>query len=182
VNGSFQRHAPVLAALLVGATFWVLNSAGFVQAAARYRTLLQQAGEMGATLDPRLAVAPLPPRVQELFRANSASASEAERLAQSGALATDLVRRLSEASVACGLDVSGSQPGTAAQSGSTIEVRAHLQLAGRYDEFVRLFDVLAHQGAFYRVEELTLEPVDAGRMRADLKVARMLVKRGGGPR
>jgi len=182
MSGSFQRHAPVLAALLVGAAFWVLNSAGFVQVAGKYRTLLRQAGEMGAMLDPRLAVAPLPPRVQQLFRANSASVADADRLAQSGALATDLVRRLSEASVACGLDVSGSQPGTAAQSASTIEVRAQLQLTGRYDQFVRLLDVLARQGAFYRVEALTLEPAEGGRLRADLQVARMLVKRGGGAR
>jgi hypothetical protein len=182
MNGAFPRQAPILATLLLGAGFWLLHTTSFQQAAERYRSLLQQAGEMGATLDPRLAVAPLPPRVEALFRRNSASAGEADRLAQSGALATDLVRRLSEAAVACGLDVSGSQPGTSAQSASTIEVRAQLQLAGRYDQFVRLLDKLSHQGALYRIEAMTLEPADGGRVRADVQVARMMVRRGGGPR
>ena len=172
------RVLPAIAALLVGLTLWVVHTTGFSPQATRYRQLLLEAGEMGATLDPRLAVAPLPPRVTDFFRRNSVAAADADRLAQSGFLATDLVRRVSETAAECAIAVAGSQPGAATQTAASIEVRAHLELQGRYEQIVELLDDLAREGALYRVEELAVTPLPGGRVRADLEITRMLLKRG----
>ena len=172
------RLLPALAALVLGVCLWVFHTASFAPLAARYRQLLLQAGEMGATLDPRLAVAPLPPRVVDLFRENSVALAEADRLSQSGFLATDLVRRVSETAAECGIAVSGSQPGSATVTATSIEVRAQLELQGRYVQVVALLDALAREGALYRVEELTILPMPGGRIRADLELTRMMFKRG----
>ena len=176
---SISRYVPALAALIIGVSLWVFHTTTFAPLATRYRRLLLEAGEVGATLDPRLAVAPLPPRVTDLFRENSVAVSDADRLAQSGFLATDLVRRVSETAAECAITVAGSQPGAATQTVSTIEVRAQLELVGRYEQVVELLDELAREGALYRVEELVVTPMPAGRVRAALEITRMLVKRGG---
>lgn len=176
---SLPRTWPALAALVLGAALWSVHSASFAPLAARYRKLLVQAGEMGATFDPRLAAAPLPPRVTDLFRANSVAAADAERLALSGSLATDLVRRVSEAARGRGIEVAASQPGSAAQTAAAVEVRAQLVLQGRYEQIVGLLDALAREGALYRVEELSLAPLEGTRVQAELQIARMLLKRGG---
>lgn len=172
------RYLPALAALLVGASVWLFHITSFAPLATRYRALLLEAGEMGATLDPRLAVAPLPRRVVELFRDNSVAAADADRLAQSGSLATDLVRRVSETAAACGITVSSSQPGTATHTAASLEVRAHLELHGSYEQLVELMDRMSHEGALYRVDELLIAPLPNGRVRADLELTRMILKRG----
>ena len=169
-------------ALLIGAGLWAAHTLSFSPLASYYRKQLQAAGEIGASLDPRLAVAPLPPRVTQLFQANSVSNLEAERISQSGFYATDLVRRVSEIAVANGLEVEASEPGSASHTTATLEVRAELRLRGRYEQIVRLLDQLAHEGAFYRVEEMSLAPLENGAVEADIQLTRMLMKRGGGPR
>jgi hypothetical protein len=174
-----RRHWPAVGALLVGAALWAVDTASFAPLGARYRRLLVEAGEMGATFDPRLAAAPLPPRVTDLFRGNSLTPAEADRMAQSGFLATDLVRRVSAAALGRGIEVSASQPGSATQTTATLEVRAQLVLEGRYEQVVELLDDLAREGALYRIEELSLAPQPGGRVQADLQLARMLLKRGG---
>jgi type II secretion system (T2SS) protein M len=174
-----QHHWAALLALLLGAGLWAAHTLSFAPLAAHYRRQLTAAGEIGASLDPRLAVAPLPPRVTRLFQANSISAADADRLSQSGSFATDLVRRVSEIAVANGLDVVASQPGAASHTTSTIEVRAQLRLQGRYEQVVRLLDQLAHEGAFYRLDGLSLAPLERGGVEADLQVTRMLMKRRG---
>lgn len=173
------RYAPAFAALLIGASLWVFHTTAFAPLASRYRSLLLQAGEMGATLDPRLAVAPLPPRVVELFRHNSVAIADADRLAQSGFLATDLVRRVSETATSRAIAVTSSQPGAATQSATAIEVRARLELQGRYEQIVKLLDDLSREGALYRVDEMLIEPLPGGRVSAELMLTRRLLKRGG---
>lgn len=173
--------APVLA-LVVGAGFWSAHTLSFSPLAAQYRKQLAAAGEIGASLDPRLAVAPLPPRVTHLFQANSVSPADAERLSQSGFYATDLVRHVSEVAVANGLDVAASQPGATAHTLTTLEVRAQLRLQGRYEAIVRLLDQLAREGTFYRIEALALAPLEKGGVEAQLQLTRMRMKRGGAAR
>lgn len=173
------RYLPALAALLIGANLWVFHTTSFAPLATRYRSLLLEAGEMGATLDPRLAVAPLPRRVTELFRENSLTPADADRLSQSGFLATDLVRRVSETAAACAITVSSSQPGSATHTAASVEVHAHLELQGRYEQIVELLDRLSREGTLYRVDELLIVPLPNGHVRADLELTRMLLKRGG---
>ena len=178
-NPPLRRFWPALASLLVLALLWAVHSLVFAPLAARYRTQLVDAGEVGATLDPRLAEAPLPPRVTDLLRKNSVAAADAERLTRSGFLATDLVRRISDTAVECGIDIAASEPGLASQTPTTIEVRAHLRLRCRYSQFVELLDDLAKEHSFYRVERMSIIPVAAGQVDAELWMARILLKRGG---
>lgn len=173
------RFWTAIVALLLGAGFWAAHTLSFAPLASRYRQQLQAAGEIGASLDPRLAVAPLPPRLTHLFQVNSVTNLEAERMSQSGFYATDLVRRVSEIAVANGLDVAASQPGSASHTTSTLEVRAELQIRGRYEQVVRLLDQLAHEGTFYRLEAMSLAPLEKGGVEADLQITRMILKRGG---
>jgi len=175
---TLRRYWPALASALGLALLSSVHSIAFGPLAGRYRALLHDAGELGAPLDARLALAPLPPRVTELLRRNSVAAAEADRMSQSGSLGTDLVRRVAGAAVGCGLDVAASEPGSLAQTMNTLEVRARIKLHGRYTDVVRLLDVLSREGSLYRVEELSLQPLAAGRVEARLEVARVLLKRG----
>ena len=176
------RFWTAIVALLLGAGMWFAHTWSFSPLASQYRKQLRAAGEIGASLDPRLAVAPLPPRVTHLFQVNSVTNADAERMSQAGFYGTDLVRRISEIAVANGLDVAASQPGAASHTASTIEVRAELRLRGRYEQLVRLLDQLAHEGAFYRLDAMSLAPLENGAVEADLQVTRMLMKRGGATR
>lgn len=176
-----RRFWPALVALLVMALLSSVHSLVFSPLAGRYRQQLQAAGELGAPLDPRLVLAPLPPRVTEMLRQNSLSEVEANQLSQSGFLATDLVRRLAGAAVSCGIDVAASEPGSVAQTAGTVEVRAQLRLHGRYAQIVKLLDSLAGQRSLYRIERLSLVPLTGGLVEAKLEVARVFLKRSGAP-
>src|SRR5580765_1823926 len=154
-----RRFWPALAALLVLALLSSVHSLVFSPLAGRYRQQLEAAGELGAPLDPRLVLAPLPPRVTDMLRKNSLSEAEANQLSQSGFLATDLVRRLAGAAVGVGIDVAASEPGSVAQTPGTVEVRAQLRLRGRYAQVVKLMDALASERSFYRIERLSVLPL-----------------------
>jgi hypothetical protein len=175
-----RRFWPALAALLVLALFSSIHSILFAPLATRYRQQLEAAGELGAPLDPRLVLAPLPPRVTDMLRKNSLSEVEASRLSQSGFLATDLVRRLAGAAVAVGIDVAASEPGGVTQTPLTVEVRAGLHLRGHYAQIVKLLDALASEHSLYRIERLALSPVSGGLVEAKVEVARVFLKRSGG--
>jgi hypothetical protein len=175
-----RRFWPALTALLVLALLSAVHSTVFGPLAVRYHQLLQAAGELGAPLDPRLVLAPLPPRVTDLLRKNSLTALEAERLSQSGFLATDLVRRVAGVAVASGIDVAASEPGTVAQTPGSVEVRAVLRLRGRYTQIVALLDRLSQERSLYRVEQLSLSPLPGGLVEAKLGLARAILKRSEG--
>lgn len=173
-----RRSWPALVALVVLALLWVVHSLGFSPLAARYRAQLASAGDVGASLDPRLASAPLPPRVTDLLRRNSIAAADADRLSQSGFLATDLVRRISEAAVACGVDVAGSEPGSTTQTETTVEVRAHLHLRCRYAQFVELLGDMSAEHTLYRFERIAMAPLPSELTDVEIWVTRVLLKRG----
>ena len=175
------RFWPALAALLVLALLSSVHSLVFSPLAGRYRQQLQAAGELGAPLDPRLVLAPLPRRVTDMLRKNSLSEAEADQQSQSGFLATDLVRRLAGTAVGCGIDVAASEPGGVTQTTRTVEVRAQLRLRGRYAQIVRLLDSLASEHSLYRIERLSLSPLPGGLVETKLEVARLLLKRSGAP-
>jgi hypothetical protein len=176
-----RRFWPPLAALLVMALLASVHSFVFSPLAGRYRQQLEAAGELGAPLDPRLVLAPLPPRVTDMLRKNSLSETEANQLSQSGFLATDLVRRLAGVAGRVGIDVAASEPGSVTQTASTVEVRAGLRLRGRYAQIVKLLDALANERSLYRIERLSLAPLPGGLVESKFEVARVFLKRSGGP-
>jgi hypothetical protein len=175
-----RRFWPALTALLVLALLTAVHSTVFGPLAVRYRQQLLAAGELGAPLDPRLVLAPLPPRVTDLLRRNSLTAAEADRLSQSGFLATDLVRRVAGVAMENGIDVAASEPGTVAQTPGSVEVRAQLRLRGRYAQIVALLDQLSKERSLYRVEQLSLSPLPGGLVEAKLGLARAILKRSEG--
>ncbi len=177
-----RRFWPALVCLIVLALLWLVHSLGFAPLATRYRKQLAGAGDLGASLDPSLVAAPLPPRVVDLMRRNSVADADAARLGESGFLATDLVRRVAETAVGCGIDVAASEPGATTQTVNTLEVRARLRMHCRYDQLVELLDDLAEEHSLYRVEQLSLVPLPRGLVDADLWVARVLLKRAAGTR
>jgi hypothetical protein len=156
-----------------------VHSLVFAPLAGRYQLQLKAAGELGAALDPRLVLAPLPPRVTDMLRRNSLSESEASQLSQSGFLATDLVRGLAGAATGCGIDVAASEPGSVAQTPVTVEVRAVLRMRGRYAQIVKLLDVLARDRVLYRVERLSLAPLPGGLVDSRIEIVRIFLKRSG---
>ena len=174
-----RRFWPALAALLVLALLSAVHSLVFAPLAGRYQQQLKAAGELGAALDPRLVLAPLPPRVTDMLRRNSLSESEANQLGQSGFLATDLVRGLAGAAAACGINVAASEPGSVAQTPVTVEVRAVLRIRGRYAQIVKLLDTLAREHALYRIERRSLAPMPGGLVDSRLEVVRVFLKRSG---
>ena len=176
-----RRFWPALAALLMMVLLASVHSLVFSPLAGRYRQQLEAAGELGAPLDPRLVLAPLPPRVTDMLRKNSLSEAEANQQSQSGFLATDLVRGLAGAAVGVGIDVVASEPGSVTQTASTVEVRAGLRLRGRYAQIVKLLDALANERSLYRIERLSLAPLPGGLVESKLEVARVFLKRSGGP-
>jgi hypothetical protein len=176
-----RRFWPALAAILVMALFSSVHSLVFSPLAGRYKQQLQAAGDMGAPLDPRLVLAPLPPRVIEMLRKNSLDEAEANRLSQSGFLATDLVRGLAGVATGVGIDVAASEPGSVSQTPGTVEVRAQIHLRGRYTQMVKLMDALASEGSLYRIERLSLAPLPGGIVETKLEVARVFLKRSGSP-
>lgn len=170
---------PALLALGTFAVFSLVNSLSFQPLAARYHEQLAKAGAVGASIDPRLAVSPVPPRVQELLRLNSVTTAEADRLVASGQLATDLVRTVSDLADGIGLDIVESEPGVVTQSGGTLEVRAQLRLRARYAQIVELLDRFAQQRALVRIERLVVSPGEGDRVEVELRVASVRLKRGG---
>jgi hypothetical protein len=176
-----RRFWPALAAILVLALFSVVHSLVFSPLAGRYKQQLLDAGDMGAPLDPRLVLAPLPPRVTDMLRKNSLDEAEANRLSQSGFLATDLVRRLAGVATSAGIDVAASEPGSVSQTPGTVEVRVQIRLRGHYAQMVKLMDALASERALYRIERLSLVPQPGGIVETKIEVARVFLKRSGAP-
>jgi len=173
-----RRQVPTLVSLLVLALLWLVQTVAFAPLAARYRSLIAAGGDVGASLDPTLAATPPPPRVADLLRRNSVGEGDAERLSQSGFLATDLVRRLSEVAHAKGIEVASSEPGAATQTATTVEGRAHLKLRCRYSELVSLLGRLSAEQSLYRIERMAVVPRASGGADAELWVAQVLLKRG----
>ena len=176
--GHLRRHVPVGVAVLVLALLSLVQTLAFAPLASRYRARLAAGGDAGASLDPSLASAPPPARVTDVLRHNSVGIADASRLSQSGFLATDLVRRLSESARRNGIEVASSEPGAATQTATTVEVRAHLKLRCRYAELVSLLGALAADRSLYRIERMAVAPRARGGTDAEIWVARVLLKRG----
>ena len=182
MTGLDRRFLPALASVLILAIVLLVHTLVFEPLAARYHRQLAQSGEIAASLDPSLAASPIPMPVQDLLMDNSVEASDAARLAESGELATDLVKRIADASDRAGLEVAESTPGTVSQTAGTLEVRAHVRLRGDYAEVITLLDTLARDGSLYRLDRFNLASGEHGRLESELWVARLIVKRGGSPR
>lgn len=172
-----RRHIPMLAALATGLAFLLLHSLVFRPLEQRYRRALAAAGPIGATLDPSQATRALPPRVYALLVDNARPAGPADRDAQSGALAGELLQSLSALAGRSGLDVIVSEPRALTQQPTRLQVRAHFRMRGRYSALTGFLGALADRPGLYRIERLLIEPGENGVHEIELHIAQLLLKR-----
>ena len=176
-----RRQAPLVAALLAVAAFTLFHQIVFGTLAARRARALRQAVALGAALDPSNPALepPIPPRVFSLLMDNSLPGAEADRRNQSGELGAEMVQKLSALAERHGLDVIVAEPGLSTQQSGSIEVRAHLKLAGSYPGFVSLLDDMTGDGRLWQLENFVLQPGPDGRCQIEIHVAGCVLRRTG---
>jgi hypothetical protein len=177
-----RRNWQAVAALLVCLAFSVAHAAAFRPALARYRTGLQQAARLGTPLDATGAQPAASPRTTALLAGNSLNTAVAEEQGTSGALTAGLLDEVTRLVAKCGLEVVATEQGVVTQLPSSVQVRAHLKLRGRYSAFVALFGELARSGSLVAVERFTLQAGAGGDQDIEVWMSQLILKRTPGAR
>lgn len=174
---ALRRHWPVLGALAVVLTITIVNQFWFRPAAARYQKTLDEAKELGMTLDASAAPAILPPRLFTLILDNSLPDADALSMGNSGTLTAQLLEEITRMSSARGMQVVVTEPGVLSQGDRTVQVRAHVKVRGRYDQFVGLLGDIAKGGRLLAIDRFSLIASPQGGELLDLWVSRLILKR-----
>ena len=156
-----RRHWLVFLAGAVFLLFMVAHQGCFRPTVNRYQNLVKQAGELGLSLDPGSNSAILPPRVFALVSDNSVPASVAQEEENAGTLTAEFLNDLTRLTSARGLDIIVTEPVPSTQQLNSVQVRAHLRLRCRYDQFVALLDDLARGPKLNSVDRFNLMPQTA---------------------
>jgi hypothetical protein len=178
LTATFRRRWPVLGALLILFGLSVIDQVGFRPAAERYRKALKHASELGMALEPEAAPAFLPPRLFALFTDNALPAAEAQEQGNSGSLTAQLLEDLTNLMAARGIQVVVTEPGPVSQRVQSVQVRAHLKLRCRYEQFVALLQDMARSRKLLAVDRFTLAPDASGGQVLELWVSRCVLKQG----
>ena len=152
-----RRNWQAVAALIVCLGFAAAQGAAFQPVLARYRRDVQRAIELGMPLDATGAQPAAPPRTAALFAGNSLDTAVAEEQGTSGALTARLLDEVTRLVAKCGLEVVATEQGLVTQLPSSVQVRAHLKLRGRYAAFVDLLDRLSRSRTLIEVDRFTLQ-------------------------
>jgi len=152
-----RRNWQAVAALLVFLVFATVHAAAFQPLLARYRRNLGQAVELGVPLDVNGAPPAVSPRTAALLDGNSLDTAVAEDRGTSGALTATLLDEVTRLVAKCGLEVVATEQGLVTQLPSSVQVRAHLKLRGRYAAFVDLLGELSRSGSLIGVDRFTLQ-------------------------
>lgn len=177
-----RRNWQAVAALLVCLGFATAHAAIFRPALARYRTGLQQATRLGTPFDATGAQPATSPRTAALLAANSLNTAVAEEQGTSGALTAGLLDEVTRLVAKCGLEVVATEQGLVTQLPSSVQVRAHLKLRGRYAAFVNLLGELARSGSLVAVERFTLQAGAGGGQDLEVWMSQLILKRTPGAR
>jgi len=173
---SIRRQWPAIGALLLLLGFGVVHAFWFRPNARRYQRVMQQANEMGMGLDPAKSP-PLPsPQVYDLLSRNSLRAAMAETQGNSGALTAGMLENLTRIASRRGMEVVSTEQGQVTQLKSSVQVRAHLRLRGRYGSFVGFLDDLAKSGTLYAVDRFTLEAGEGRNQNLELWMSQYILK------
>jgi len=161
---------PVVVTLVVVASFATIHTFVYGPLAARYRRALEQAGQIGAVLDPVRNAQPaaMPPRVYTLLMDNSGPAADVDARTRAGALGAELVQQLSSLATARDLDVVVAEPGLVTQQPGWSEARVHLRMRGSWAAWLAFLDGISHGGRLVTVERFSIKPV--GSDRCDIEV------------
>jgi hypothetical protein len=172
-----RRNWQAVAALLVCLGFAAAHNAAFRPALARYRSSVRQAAELGMPLDATGAQRAASPRVTALLARNSLNTAVAEEQGTSGALTAGLLDEVTRLVAKCGLEVVATEQGLVTQLPSSVQVRAHLKLRGRYAAFVDLLGELARSGSLVAVERFTLQAGAGGGQDIEVWMSQLILKR-----
>ena len=177
-----RRNWQAVAALLVFLGFVAAHAAAFRPALARYRRNLLQAAEQGMPLDVTGAPPAASPRVTALLAGNSLITAVAEEQGTSGALTAGLLDEVTRLVAKCGLEVVATEQGLVTQLPSSVQVRAHLKLRGRYAAFVGLLGELSRSGSLVAVDRFTLVAGEGDDQDIEVWVSQLILKRTPGAR
>ena len=172
-----RRNWQAVAALLVLLGFAAAQAAAFQPVLARYRRNLLQAAELGMPLDAASAPPAASPRVTALFAGNSLNTAVAEEQGTSGALTAGMLDDVTRLAAKCGLEVVATEQGLVTQLPSSVQVRAHLKLRGRYAAFVDLLGELSRSGSLVAVDRFTLQAGAGGGQDIEVWMSQLILKR-----
>ena len=172
-----RRNWQAVAALLVFLGFAAAHAAAFQPALTRYRRNAQQAAGQGMPLDATGAQPAASPRTAALLAGNSLNAAVAEEQGTSGALTAGLLDEVTRLVAKCGLEVVATEQGLVTQLPSSVQVRAHLKLRGRYAAFVDLLGELSRSGSLVAVDRFTLQAGAGGRQDIEVWMSQLILKR-----
>ena len=171
-----RRNWQAVAALLALLAFGAVHAAGFQPTLARHRQRLQQASELGMPLDPTDAPPAASPRTAALLAGTSLNTAVAEEQGTSGALTAALLDEVTRLAAKCGLDPVATEQGLVTQLPTSVQVRAHLKLRGRYAAFVDLLGELARSRSLVMVDRFTLQ-AGAGGQEIEIWLSQLVLKR-----
>jgi hypothetical protein len=177
-----RRNWQALAALLVLLGFAAAHAAAFQPALARFHRHAQQAADLGMPLDATGAQPAASPRTAALLAGNSLNTAVAEEQGTSGALTAGLLDEVTRLVAKCGLEVVATEQGLVTQLPSSVQVRAHLKLRGRYAAFVDLLGELSRSGSLVAVDRFTLQASAGGGQDIEVWMSQLILKRTPGAR
>jgi hypothetical protein len=177
VTATLRRHWPIIGALALLLPLTIVHQFWFRGAAERYRTTLKQANELGMAFDPAVAPAILPPRLFALVMDNSLPAEEAMAGSNSGTLTAQLLEDVTRMAGMRNIQVLVTEPGPVSQLDHSIQIRAHLRVRCRYDQFVGLLEDMSSSGKLLAVDRFTFSSSALGGESLDLWVSRLILKR-----
>lgn len=176
-----RRQWTLVAAVIVFLLFVLSELLWFRPVVKRFDAVLKQGKEMGMAVDPNQAPAVLPPRVFALLVDNTLPAAAAQEQGSSGALTAKLLEDLTELTSRLGIQVLATEPGSITQQPGSVQVRAHLKLRCRYNQFLALLDDLANGARLYSIDRFTLNDEPTGGESLEIWVSRYLLKQGSAP-
>lgn len=179
---NLRRNWPLLGALCVLVAFTACHVLIFHPLSQRYDAAIKSSADLGLAMDPDQMPESMPPRLFALIADNSLPPATALDRAASGALTAGLVEDLNRMAGRHGMALVQTEPGPVTQQQGLVQVRAHLKIRCRYDQFVALLDEIARSGTLIAVDRFSLMPIEPGTQMLEVWVSRCVLKQGGSAR
>jgi hypothetical protein len=172
-----RRNWQAVAAVLVFLAFAAAHATAFRPVLVRYRRDVKRAVELGMPLDGGGAPSTASARVAALLAGNSLNAAVAEEQGTSGGLTASLLDDVARFAARRGLEISATEQGMVTQLPATVQVRAHLKMRGRYDDFVGLLGDLARARSLIELDRFTIQGGDEPRQEIEVWMSQLVLKR-----
>lgn len=173
---TLRRQWPLFGAIGIFLVFFLTNEIGFRPTVRRYQQAVKRAADLGLSMEPGSGAAILPPRVFALLADNALPPAQAQEMAGSGALTSQLLEDLSNALSRNRIQVMLTEPGPVTQQPQSVEVRAHLRVRCSYPQFVALLDDLSRGPGLISVDRFKMNS-QGGADVIEMWVSRFLLKK-----